>query len=57
MIEKFILESLGVLHGAAVRVTIVEWKTLRGLKSVHKALHVGKRSVALRRSVYEWECW
>ena len=39
-IEKVVLESLGVLCGVAVKITIAKWMTFKRQKFVYKALHV-----------------
>ena len=42
MIERFVMEILGVLCGIAVKITIAKSKTFRSLKLVYEALHVGE---------------
>ena len=43
MIERFVLQGLGVLRGAAVRGTVVKWNTFGSQRSVHEDSHAGKK--------------
>ena len=59
-IEKFVLEDLGVLRGAAVNVTKVKWKTFRssGDESLFTKLSMLMKEVwRYTIPILERDCW